>query len=195
MAANNVQELAAPSPRVTGGVLRAPIGTTLPTSALGSPDDAFTNLGHVSDDGLERTENRNNQEKYNWGGDLVAVLQQEYGLELKFSLLQVMNADVQKAVHGDDNVTVTPGNAEQGTEIAAKLNPKLLPTGCWVFDGFYNLIEMRLVIPIGRITQTGPVKWVQKDLAMYECTLKPFPDDEGNHGYQYYNDGVLVLNG
>lgn len=193
MAVNNVQELAAPSPRVTGGVLRAPIGTSLPVSALGAPDNAFVNLGHVSDDGLERTENRNNQEKYNWGGDLVAVLQQEYGLELKFSLLQVMNADVQKAVHGDDNVTVTPGNAEQGTEIAAKLNPKLLPTGCWVFDGFYNLIEMRLVIPIGRITQTGPVKWVQKDLAMYECTLKPFPDTEGNHGYQYYNDGVLVL--
>lgn len=193
MAVNNVQELAAPSPRVTGGVLRAPIGTSLPVSALGAPDDAFVNLGHVSDDGLERTENRNNQEKYNWGGDLVAVLQQEYGLELKFSLLQVMNADVQKAVHGDDNVTVTPGNSEQGTEIAAKLNPKLLPTGCWVFDGFYNLIEMRLVIPIGRITQTGPVKWVQKDLAMYECTLKPFPDSQGNHGYQYYNDGVLVL--
>lgn len=193
MAVNNVLELAAPSPRVTGGVLKAPVGTELPTSAIGAPDELYVNLGHVGDDGLERTENRNNQEKFNWGGNLVAVLQQEYGLEIKFTLLQVMNADVQKAVHGDSNVTVTPGDADQGAEIAAKLNAKLLPTGSWVFDGFYNLIEMRLVVPIGRITQIAPVKWSHKDLTGYECTLKPFPDSEGNHGYQYYNDGVLVL--
>lgn len=193
MAENNVLELAAPSPRVTGGVLRAPVGSVVPTSAVGAPAAAFVNLGHVSDDGLERTENRNNQEAFNWGGDLVAVLQQEYGLEIKFKLLQTMNADVQKAVHGNANVTVTPADADNGTQIKALLNAKLLDTGAWVFDGFYNLISMRLVIPIGRITQVGPVKWVHKELAAYECTMKPFPDDQGNHGYQYYDDGVVVV--
>ena len=193
MAENNVLELAAPSPRVTGGVLRAPVGSAVPTSAIGAPAVSFVNLGHVSDDGLERTENRNNQEAFNWGGDLVAVLQQEYGLEIKFKLLQTMNADVQKAVHGNANVTVTPADADNGTQIKAKLNAKLLDTGAWVFDGFYNLISMRLVIPIGRITQVGPVKWVHKELAAYECTMKPFPDDQGNHAYQYYDDGVVVV--
>jgi len=195
MAENNVLELAAPSPRVTGGVLRAPVGTALPTSAVGAPNAAFVNLGHVSDDGLERTENRNNTDVFNWGGDLVAVLQGEYGLEIKFKLLQVMNADVQKAVHGNSNVTVTPADSDHGAQIAAKLNAKLLDTGSWIFDGFYNLISMRLVIPIGRITQVGPVKWVHKELAAYDCTLKPFPDADGNHGYQYYDDGVVVLEG
>ncbi|MGC7304340.1 hypothetical protein RA993_23195, partial [Mycobacteroides abscessus subsp. abscessus] len=80
------------------------------------------------------------------------MLQEKYGLEIKFKLLQVMNADVQKAVHGASNVTVTPASTTSGTEIKAELNAKLLDTGAWIFDGFYNLISMRLVIPIGRIT-------------------------------------------
>lgn len=191
--ASNALELAAPSPRITGGVLRAPVGTTLPTTAIGSPNVAFKDLGHVGDDGLERTEDRSNQEVNNWGGNLVAVLQEKYGLEIKFKLLQVLNADVQKAVHGDANVTVTPADEDSGTEIAAKLNARLLDTGAWIFDGFYNLISMRLVIPIGRITAVAPIKWSHKELAAYECTLKPFPDSLGNHGYQYWNDGVVEI--
>ncbi|SIG31821.1 hypothetical protein [Mycobacteroides abscessus] len=193
MALNNVLELAAPSPRVTGGVLRAPVGTTLPTTAIGAPAVAFNNLGHVGKDGLERTEDRSNQEEYNWGGDLVAVLQEKYGLEIKFKLLQVNNVDVQKAVHGASNVTVTPASTTSGTEIKAELNAKLLDTGAWIFDGFYNLISMRLVIPIGRITAVAPIKWTHSELAAYECTLKPFPDADGNHGYQYWNDGVVTI--
>lgn len=193
MALNNVLELAAPSPRVTGGILRAAVGTTLPTTAIGAPDAAFKNLGHVGVDGVERTEDRSNKEENNWGGDLVAVLQEKYGLELKFKLLQVMNADVQKAVHGTSNVTVTPASTTSGAEIAAKLNSKLLDTGAWLIEGFYNLISMRLVIPIGRITSVGPLKWVHSELAAYECTLKPFPDTDGNHGYQYWNDGVVTI--
>lgn len=191
--ASNVLETAAPSPRITGGVLRAPVGTSLPTTAIGSPNVAFKDLGHVGDDGLERTEDRSNQEVNNWGGNLVAVLQEKYGLEIKFKLLQVLNADVQKAVHGSSNVTVTPADEDSGTEIAAKLNSKLLDTGAWVFDGFYNLISMRLVIPIARITAVAPLKWSHKELAAYECTLKPFPDADGNHGYQYWNDGVVEI--
>lgn len=191
--ASNVLETAAPSPRITGGVLRAPVGTALPVTAIGAPGIAFKDLGHVGDDGLERTEDRSNQEVNNWGGNLVAVLQEKYGLEIKFKLLQVLNADVQKAVHGTSNVTVTPADEDSGTEIAAKLNAKLLDTGAWIFDGFYNLISMRLVIPIGRITAVAPIKWSNKELAAYECTMKPFPDADGNHGYQYWNDGVVEI--
>ncbi|SKM81013.1 Phage associated (putative structural protein) [Mycobacteroides abscessus subsp. massiliense] len=193
MALNNVLELAAPSPRVTGGILRAAVGATLPTTAIGAPDTAFKNLGHVGATGVERTEDRSNKEENNWGGDLVAVLQEKYGLQLKFNLLQVMNADVQKAVHGSSNVTVTPATTTSGAELAAKLNSKLLDTGAWIVDGFYNLISMRLVIPIGRITSVGPLKWVHSELASYECTMKPFPDENGNHGYQYWNDGVVTV--
>ena len=102
------QEVAAPSPKVTGGVLQAPLGTTLPTDAVTVLDPAFTQLGHVSDAGVDRDEQRPNTEVNDWGGDLIAILQDKYGITLKFKLLQLMNADVQKAAHGADNVTVRP---------------------------------------------------------------------------------------
>lgn len=188
-----VEQIAAPSPKVTGGVLRAPLGTTLPTTATEALDAAFITLGRVSSDGVDRTEDRGNVEINDWGGNLVAVLQDKYGLTIRFRLLQVMNADVQMAAHGDDNVTVTPATATEGTEIAAKMNAALLNQSCWVIDGFFDKMSMRLCIPYGRVTMIGPMKWVHRELVSYDMTLKPFPDDDNNHAYQYYNDGVVTV--
>jgi hypothetical protein len=190
---SDTQEIAAPSPRVTGGILYAPVGSTLPTTALGAPDAAFRTLGRVSVDGVDRTEDRGNTEINDWGGNLIAVLQDKFGLTLKFKLLQVMNADVQKAAHGTNNVTVTPATTSTGTEIAAKINAALLDTGAWIVDGFYMKMSMRLVVPYGRVTAVGPMKWVHRELVMYDLTLKPFPDSQNNHAYQYWNDGVTTV--
>ena len=53
---SEAQEIAAPSPKVTGGVLVAPLGTTLPTDATTALDPAFITLGRVSVDGVDRTD-------------------------------------------------------------------------------------------------------------------------------------------
>jgi hypothetical protein len=187
---SDVQEIAAPSPKVTGGVLIAPLGTALPTDATTPLDPAFITLGRVSVDGVDRTEERPNTEINDWGGDLIAVLQDKYGITLKFKLLQLMNADVQKAAHGTDNVTVTPATASAGTLISSKMNARLLDYGSWVIDAYYMKMSMRLVVPYGRITLVGPLKWVHKELAAYDLTLKPFPDTFNNHAYEYWDDGT-----
>lgn len=187
-----VQQITAPSPRVTGGVLNAVPGTTLPTTALGAPT-AFASLGRVSSEGLRRTENRANTDVNDWGGDLVATLQDKYDVSLRFILIQTMNADVQKAVHGTNNVQVTPATTSSGTEIASTLNSSLLDTSSWVFDGFFNLANLRLVVPLGRITQIAEVRWVHSALFAYDCTLKCFPDDNGTHAIQYLNDGITTI--
>ncbi len=56
----DVSEIAAPFPKVTGGVLYAPLGTTLPTDATSALDPAFVTLGRVSDAGVDKTEDRKN---------------------------------------------------------------------------------------------------------------------------------------
>lgn len=190
----DVTQLAAPSPRTAGGVMRGSLGAILPTTALGPITDAsVVDLGIIGDTGLVRHEDRQNTDVYDWGGNLVATLQDRYGLTLTFKFLQVMNADVNKAVFGDSNVQVTPATTSQGTEIRVLMNSQLLTTGCWVFDGVYQNINMRLVVPIARITQVGDVNWVHNRLCEYDVTLKPFPDSAGNHAYQYWNDGVLAV--
>ena len=187
-----VPEVAAPFPKVTGGVLTAPLGTALPTDASSPLDPAFITLGRVSVDGVDRTEERPNTEVNDWGGDLIAVLQDKYGLTIKFKLMQLMNADVQAAAHGKPNITVTPPTATSGTLIAARLNRELLPYQSWVIDAYYLQMTMRLVVPNGRITLVGPLKWVHKELAMFDLTLKPFPDQSNNHAYEYWDDGITT---
>jgi hypothetical protein len=177
---------------VTGGVLKAPLGTTLPTDATSPLDPAFITLGRVSVDGVDKTEERPNTEVNDWGGDLIAILQDKYGITLKFKLLQVMNADVQAAAHGDSNVSVTPATSTSGTTITTKLNSLLMDYASWVIDAFYIRMTMRLSVPNGRITTIGPQKWVHKELAMYDLTLRPFPDDFNNHAYEYWNDGITT---
>lgn len=187
-----VAEIAAPSPKVTGGVLYAPLGTTLPTDATSPLDPAFVTLGRVSSDGVDKTEDRKTTDFYDWGGNLIAVLQDSFSLQVKFKLLQLMNADVQSAAHGSSNVTVVAPTTNTGTTIKSNINAKLLNTGVWVIDAYYEKMSMRFVVPYGRPVSVGPVKWVHKELAMYELTLRPFPDDQNNHAYEYWNDGIML---
>lgn len=187
---SSTQEVAAPSPKVTGGVLHAPLGTPLPVDPFSTLNQSFVTLGRVSSDGVDRTEERPNTEVDDWGGDLIAILQDKYGITLKFKLMQLMNADVQSVAHGADNVAVTAPTESTGTVISAAMNSTLLPYGSWIIDAYYMAMTMRLVVPIGRVTLVGPLKWVHKELAMFDITLRPFPDEYNNHAYEYWCDGV-----
>lgn len=190
----DVLQIVAPSPRTAGGVMRGAVGAVLPVTAVGPISDvSVKDLGIIGDSGLVRAEDRSNSEQYDWGGNLIAVLQERYGLTLTFSFLQVMNADVNRAVFGDSNVTVTPATTTSGVELRVLMNAKLLEMGSWVFDGVYQNVNMRLVVPLARITALGDVAWVHNALCRYDVTLKPFPDASGNHAYQYWNDGVTTV--
>ena len=188
----DVNEIVAPSPRVTGGVRVAPLGTALPTDATSLLAPAYISLGRISDDGIDKTENRPKTDKFDWGGSLIASLQDSFMLTLKFKLLQLVNADVQKVVHGADNVTVTPASTTKGTQIAAAINAKLLDQGVFVIDAYFAKMSGRLVLPIARPVEVGALKWVHKDLAAYELTVQAFPDNSNNMAYEYWDDGVTT---
>jgi len=188
---SDILEIVAPSPKVTGGVRYAPLGTALPTDAVTALAVDFISLGRISDDGIDKTEARPKTDKYDWGGSLIAALQDSFMLTLKFKLLQLVNADVQKVVHGEDNVTVTAATGVHGTQIASQINAKLLDQGVFVIDAYYQKNSGRLVLPIARPVEVGPLKWVHKDLAAYELTVQAFPDNSNNFAYEYWDDGVL----
>lgn len=188
----DVTEIVAPSPKVTGGVRVAPLGTPLPTDAVTPLDSAFISLGRISDDGVDKTESRPKTDKFDWGGTLIATLQDSFMLTLKFKLLQLVNADVQSVVHGADNVTVTAASNSHGTQIGAAINAKLLDQGVYVIDAYYMKMSGRLVLPIARPVEVGQLKWVHKDLAAYELTVQAFPDNDNNTAYEYWDDGVTL---
>lgn len=198
--ADNVLQLIAPSPRVSGSILWAPTGSTLPTtsyavlvgSSTGSSGQGFTDLGFADENGLKQKENRSTTDVFVWGGDLVGTLQDKYDRTMTFRLMQFLNTDVLSAAYGLNNVSVIPASSTEGKETAVMLNANLLDTRSWVFDGFYNQALVRIVIPIGRNVTIGEVDLTHKTYATIECTLKAYPDSQKNHGYLYVNDGQKV---
>lgn len=195
--ADNVKQTIAPSPRITGSVLYAPVGTALPTSSYVALNSGFTDLGYVDENGLKQKEDRSNTDVFVWGGDLISTLQEKYSRTMSFKLYQFLDSNVLAAAYRNSNLTVTPATNVNGTEVAVQMNSQILDTLSWVFDGYYFTAAgfealIRVVIPIGRITQLGDVDLTNKALTSVDATLKAFPDSSGNHGYLYVNDGVTT---
>lgn len=194
--ADNVLELLAPSPRTTGSILWAPIGTALPTTSYadldGTTDTGFADLGFADDTGLKQRETRSTTDVFVWGGDLAGTLQTQYDRTMMFRLMQIRNVEVLKASFGIANVSVVAANSTHGKEIAVKFNPRLMDTRSWVFDAIYADSLVRIVIPIGRVVTIGEIDMTHKAYMTTECTLKAYPDSNKNHGYMYLNDGVTT---
>ena len=104
---------AATIPADGAAVYAAPLGTTLPTSATAVLDNAFVDLGWVSEDGVTNSISRETTKHRAWGGEVVKVTQDNYTETVKLTLLE-SSADVLAVVYGADNVT------ENGDTIAVE---------------------------------------------------------------------------
>lgn len=190
VSADNVLELIAPSPRVSGSIMRCPLGTSLPTHSYDPLTGPFTDNGFVDEHGVKQKEDRSATDVFVWGGDLVGTLQEKYSRTVSFKLLQMVNATVLGTGYGTFNVSQTAATAQHGKELAVKMNPRLLDTVSWVIDGFYQDALARIVLPIARIVTIGEVEMTHRSYMGIDVTgLKCYPDSNGNHGYMYFNDG------
>ena len=188
----NVDQIVAPSPTISGGVWRAPLGTTLPTDTTTSLNEAFTSLGYVDDDGVTLNVDRPTADHYAWGGDLIASLQQHYAPTWTFKLYQVLDPDVLKAVHSDSNVTVTAATQSAGTLTTVNMNALLNVNSAWTIECFYQANTIRFTMPKARVATVGAQQFTHKNLSVLPVTLKPFPDANGNFCYQITDDGILA---
>ncbi|MUL44467.1 hypothetical protein FZI85_17230 [Mycobacterium sp. CBMA293] len=196
MTANNKNVYAA-EPLATGTCFVAETGTTGPTNASASLNPGFTDLGNIGEDGFTESMARTTDEKKNFGGKIVKVLQTEYKHTFKFVLMESLNADVLKAVYGADNVTVTAANGTHGTQVKITKNGKRLGHFSWVIDTTDSELNSfyRNYIPDGQITEVGDVKIVHTDVIAYEVTLECFADASGNFVYTYTDDGQKTTSG
>jgi len=187
---SNVLQFVAVSPRATGSIMRAPLNTTLPTTSYATLTNAFLDLGYADENGLKQKENRSNTDVFVWGGSLGGTIQDKYDRTMDFKLMQLMNSQVIATAYGIGNTSVIPATSQFGNEIAVKMNPNLLDAQSWIFDGFFNLQLVRIVIPIGRVISIGDVDLTHKMFTTIACTMKAYPDASRNHGYMYLNDGA-----
>lgn len=168
-------------PKTGGAVFMAPLGTTVPTDAKTALDNAFIDLGFVSEDGVTENVTISTTNIKEWGGGIVLVTQDEKTATLKFKLIEYLNANVQKFVNGDDNVT---GTLAAGLHVA--VNGDEADERILVIDQIMrNDTPFRIVIPRAQISEIGEVTYKSNEAVGYDVTVTAIKDDSGNYFHKY----------
>lgn len=179
-------KVTASKPKIAGGIYAAPIGTALPKDAASPLSDAFKNLGYVSNEGITNSNGASSTDINSWGGAVVLTVPGVKSDSFKLKLLETLNEDVLKTVHGEDNVE---GTLDAGLTI--KVNNTAVGAKVWVIDMILrDGILKRIVIPDGTISEVGDVVYKDDDAVCYDITIKAVPDSDGNTHYEYIKKGA-----
>lgn len=189
---NSVQNVVAGQPLSTGGVLLAPLATTLPTAPSTAPNVAFKTAGYIGEDGVTEAGERSIEKIKAWGGDTVKVVQTEHSLTYQFTFLETLNADVLKALYGTANVTTTAATASTGTIHAVKVTGETLPHGCFIFEVKDGDAKIRIVVPDGQITEVGEITYSSESVIGYQVTIECYADSAGAKAYKYLDNGIFA---
>lgn len=188
---NAVANVVAGRPAVTGGAYHAPLGTALPTDSTTALAVAYKALGYVGEAGVVETPTRTTDKKKAWGGDIVKVLQTDFSTTYAFTLVEYLNSEVLKTVHGAANVTTTAAGPTAGTLQAVKVNSAILPHEVFVFEVVDGSTKLRIVVPDGQINDIGAVTYVDSDIIAYSVTVEAFYNaTAGANALRFSTDGI-----
>lgn len=186
---NSTANVLAGKPLATGGVLRGPLGTALPTDATTAPAVGFLAAGYIGEDGVTETNGKTVENIKAWGGDVVKVVQTEHTVTYAFTFLETLNKTVLGAVYGDDNVTTTAATPTSGTLQSIKVTGATLPPEEYIVEVKDGDARVRIVIPNGQITEVGDVVYSDAAVIGYPVTISALPDETGVKAYKYLDDG------
>lgn len=167
---------------MTGGaVYVAPLGTTLPTTAVADLNEAFSALGYISEDGVTNNQERTSEDIKAWGGDIVLSPQTEKLDTFAMTFIESLNSTVLEQFYGEDNVS---GDLTSGLSIKANSNE--LGRNAWVIDMLMtDGYKKRIVIPNGQITSTGEVTYADNTAVGYNVTISGYPGSDGDTHKEY----------
>lgn len=176
----NANKVTTGKPKVTGAVFNAPIGTTLPTDATTALDAAFICVGHITEDGVENSQELTTNTIKAWGGNIVYNPLSEFVDSFKFSMLEALNGNAMKAYYGDDNVTI------DGTTIKVNVGAHDMPERVWVFEtALRDGAIRRLVLPDAQVSAREAITYKDEEALAYGITLTAMADSAGETHYEY----------
>lgn len=153
-------------PQIGGAIYCAPIGTTLPTSTKDTLDEAFIEVGYISEDGVTNDNAPENTKIKAWGGDTVLSTQTNKDDTFKLTLLEALNVNVLKTTYGEDNVS---GDITSGITIDATAEE--IESHAWVIDMALGSVNKRIVIPNGVISSLDTITYKDDTAVSYGLTI------------------------
>ncbi len=186
--ANTKENTSFGKPAIGGAIYRAPCGEgiTIPTTVDETLDTDLVCLGYISEDGLTHTMENSDDGIKAWGGDTVLIPDADRTDSFQFTLLEIMNEEVLKAVYVDGNVSVTAATSSKPKQISVASNSAVQPDCVWVIDMvMQGNNPKRIVIPKGAITEIGEVTYKDDEAVGYQITVNGKADTNGNTHYEY----------
>lgn len=181
MSDNNVT--ASKPNNTAGAVFGAPAGTAVPTTAVATLNAAFKKLGYVSEDGVGIGTAMATTNIKEWGGGVVMVTQDEKTETYKMKMIEYLNLDLQRFVHGDDNVTVNNDGSVAIAHGDEDVGEKALVINYYIEENR----KARMVIPRCKITAIGDVNHKINEPVAYDLTITAIKDSNGKGAYDYWD--------
>lgn len=179
--AQTATNVSAAKPPVAGSVSIGATSLTMPTDATTALASGFTPLGYIAEEGITNDNSPEVDIIKAFGGDPVLTLYNGKEDRFKFTLLEVLNIEVLKAVYGDSNVT-----GALATGITVKANNKEASAKAFVFDMIMrNNAVKRIVLPNAAVIEIGEIEYSDSAAIGYEITVSAQADSSGNTHYEY----------
>lgn len=172
-------------PSVTGGIFLVPQTVTLPTDALSDRPAECIRLGGVSEDGYTYSSERQIEKRKDWNGQVVRSLQTSMDDMFEITYIEFLNSDLLAALYGTDNVTVTPADATNGTQIAVRHSVEMPEHGAYIIDTLDGKVKRRRVIPDAQLETLEPIVEKPGEWSVFAAKYSIFPDSQGFTSYVY----------
>ena len=164
-------------PLVAGAVYRAPVGTTLPTAADATLDQAFVPVGYISDEGLRWSYSGDGDVIRAWGRDVVARPAGAVDDVASFQMLETVDEEAVKAFWGDDARQIISGGYALQVGVPSPVQyswviDMLLPTKPDPAVIWPSPRVRRSVIPMASVREREEIVYQDSELVAYGVSLK-----------------------
>lgn len=180
-----------PDQLTTGAILTAPVGTTLPTSAVDTLNVAFKDSGYVTEDGVSVSPTWNTNKLHDWSGANVRTMLDSFEGQISFALMELLSEESAKQVFGASNVTKTAASSSHGTQLNISIGNTLPEERAWVFKMKDGNAKALIVIPRGQVSAVDTIAFNRNNSANLPVTLDCLQDSSGKSIYIMTDDGVM----
>jgi hypothetical protein len=172
-------------PSVTGGIYLVPQTIALPTDALTDRPTECIRLGGVSEDGYTYMSERTVEKRKDWNGQVVRSLQTSMDDMFEITFIEFLNPELLAALYGTDNVTVTPADTTNGTQISVRHSVEMPEHGAYIIDTVDGKTKRRRCIPDAQLETLDPIVEKPGEWSVYKAKYSIFPDSQGYTSYVY----------
>ena len=185
-----------PDQLTTGAIMRAPLGTPIPTLADVTPakvtiDPAFKDAGYASSDGVTLTPDYSTNDITEWGGGMVRRVLEQFTGEISFTLIQT-DENAFRMAFGDGHVSAVAASADHGAQLQGALGAHLPEAGAWVLKMKDGAARMLICVPNGQVTSLDEITFKATDPVGWAITLSCYADESGESIYILTDDGQVV---